>query len=96
MVMTVLEARVAPHRAAILQQAFENRRQMLPPQMEQVYLVQSMSDPELWRIVALWRSEAELEQYRQGVETPGGILMFREAGVEPTLSVFKVAAHATP
>jgi len=40
----------------------------------------------------VWRREA-LDEYRRSVETPGGVLRFRAAGAEPTLSIFDVAVH---
>jgi hypothetical protein len=93
MVMTVLEARVAPEQWAALEQAFQQAGDRLPPQMVESFLVHSTTDPALWRGISLWRSREALDEYRRSVETPGGVLFFRSAGVEPTLSIFEVANH---
>ena len=37
-------------------------------------------------------SREALAEYRRSVEVPGGILIFRSVGAEPTLSIFEVAA----
>ncbi|HEY7779704.1 MAG TPA: antibiotic biosynthesis monooxygenase [Ktedonobacterales bacterium] len=90
-VMTVLEARVAPDRWDQLRRAFEEGRARLPTQMVHAYLVQSAAEPTLWRGISVWHSRESLTAYQQSVETPGGVLMFRMAGAEPTLSLFDVA-----
>lgn len=89
-VMTVLEAHVAEGRWADLEGAVASRAGQRPAQLEISYLVQSADDPTLWRLVGLWRSREELEQYRQSVEAVGGVQMFRSAGAEPTMNVYEV------
>lgn len=91
MIMTVLEARVEPDRWVALREAYSAAGVNLPPQMVETFLVQSTDDPMIWRGVSIWRSREALEEYRRGVETPGGVLLFRAAGAEPTLSIFEVA-----
>ena len=86
-VMTVLEARVAPDRWDQLRRAFEEGRARLPTQMVHAYLVQSAAEPTLWRGISVWHSRESLTAYQQSVETPGGVLMFRMAGAEPTLAL---------
>lgn len=65
----------------------------LPAQMVQIFLVQDTADPTLWRGISVWRSRAALDEYRRSVDTPGGVLLFRMAGAEPTLSIFAVVDH---
>lgn len=89
MVLTILEARVAPENWSILEAAYRSGVDDMPPQLSQTYLVQSSSDPDLWRILSLWHSLAELEEMRSN-GTPAGVLMFRTAGAEPKLLVFDV------
>jgi hypothetical protein len=89
-VMTVLEAHVAEERWADLQQAFAGMGDRRPAPLETSYLVQSVDDPTVWRLVGIWRSREELEQYRQSVEAPGGVLLFRSMGVEPMMSMYEV------
>ncbi len=97
MVMTILEAHVAPENWATLEQASQQGGSRLPAQMAQVFLVQSAQDATLWRLISLWRGRAALEDYQRSVETPGGVLLFRAADAEPALSIFEVAVqHSGP
>ena len=88
--MTVLEGRVEPEKSAELKRQYDSGTP-LPPQMLRTFLVQSSSDPLLWRVISIWRSQAALEEYRRSVATPKGITMFRAAGAEPSVSVWDVA-----
>jgi quinol monooxygenase YgiN len=92
-VMTVLEAHVPVERADALRRANETARREAPPQLRASYLVQSTTDPTLWRMVSIWESRDALAAYRQSVEVPGGVAAFREVGVDPMLMVFEGAAE---
>ena len=93
MVMTILEGRVALERSSDLQRAYRSAVENLPPQMLQTFLIRRATDMDLWRIISVWKSREALDAFRQATETPAGILIFREAGVEPTLSIFEVDDH---
>lgn len=95
MVLTILEAHVDPQNVAALQAAFTDGIRMLDPGITQTFLVNSGSDPALWRILTFWASREALDQMRDSDETPRGLLMFRAAGAQPTLSIFDVSAHAS-
>ena len=91
MVITQLEAQVASHQWETLQRAYQVViDQPLPPYIHHTFLVQDASQPEIWRILTIWKSHQALEDYRASVETPSGGLMFRAAGAEPTLTRLKV------
>ena len=90
MVMTALEGHVAPIKWSTLEQAYKEGSETLPPPIIQTFLVQSAATPTAWRIITVWRSREELEEYRQLVETPAGVLMFRAADSEPALSIYNV------
>lgn len=94
MIMTILEARVASEQWEALQQAFEAQSKHRPEQLLQSFLVQSTIDPTLWQVIGLWPSREALEEMRRSTETPGGVLMFRAAGAEPTLSLFEIMKQA--
>jgi quinol monooxygenase YgiN len=88
MVLTALEGRVAPERATALQDAYDGVAvQALPPGFIRSQLVRSAADPTLWRIETLWRSRGALDAMR-GQGTPAGVLIFRAASAEPTLTIF--------
>ena len=92
MILTVLEATVAPERASELRAAFQSAAAAgLPPGFVRSLLISSANDATHWRIETLWASREVLAAMRQA-GTPAGVLMFRAAGAEPTLSVYDVAA----
>src|SRR5215467_4016994 len=91
MVLTILEATVAPEHAADLQAAFRGAASHLPPGFIRSYLVSAAADPLRWRIETLWASREALAAMRQ-TGTPAGVLMFRAAGAEPSLNIYDVAA----
>jgi hypothetical protein len=91
MILTVLEAKVAADRSADLLAAFRAAEARIPPGLVRSDLVCSAADTSLWRIETLWESRAAIDAMRQS-GTPAGVLMFRGAGAEPTLSVFEVQA----
>jgi quinol monooxygenase YgiN len=94
MVITILEAHVELEKASVLQDAYKKGLSQLPPQMTQTFLIQSVSDKSLWRIISVWKSREALEEMRNSGETPAGILMFRSAGAEPQLTLHEVSASA--
>jgi quinol monooxygenase YgiN len=91
MVLTILEATVAPERVGDLQAAFRNAAAEVPAGFIRSLLVSSAADPTRWRIETLWTSRDALAAMRQA-GTPAGVLMFRAAGAEPSLSLYDVTA----
>ncbi len=94
MVTTILEARVAPEKADMLEEAYRQGVQHLDAGIVQTFLLHSSKEPDLWQIVTVWESRAALDEMRQTASVPRGVLMFRAAGAEPMLAVFDVVAHA--
>ena len=92
MILTVLEALVAPGRAGDLQGAFTSAAGRLPEGLLRSDLLESVTEPGRWRIQTLWTSREALDRVR-ALGTPAGVLMFRAAGAEPVLSIFNVAAQ---
>jgi quinol monooxygenase YgiN len=94
MVMTMLEARVAPERWESLRASYAERARLSEegPVVES-FLVQADDDPETWRIVTVWRDRESLDAMRASGETPTGVLIFRDADAEPRLSIFNVLAN---
>ena len=91
MLLTILEATVAPDRAADLQAAFRGAPSQLPAGFIRSHLISAANDPTRWRIETLWTSREALAAMRQS-GTPAGVLMFRAAGAEPSLSIYDVAS----
>ena len=92
MILTILEATVSPDRTADLESAFRAAAGQRPPGLVRSHLICAAADRTRWRIETLWESRAALDAMRQSGGTPAGVLMFRAAGAEPTLSVFEVRA----
>ena len=89
-VMTVLEARVPAERWAELEQGFSQMGSNMPPALAQGFLTQSSADPTLWRLVAVWHSREALDEYRASGVTPGGVLLLRSVGADPTMTIFEI------
>ncbi len=94
MVITILEAHVEANKWSDFQKDFKTRTVELPLQMLQTFLLQDTADPTLWSIVSVWKSREALNEMRNSGETPTGVLMFRNAGAEPKLSIYNVPVSA--
>jgi hypothetical protein len=94
MVITILEARVGTENWSVLQDDYENRTTQLPPQMIRTFLLQGSADQTLWQIISVWKSREALDEMRNSGEIPTGVLLFRNVGAEPKLSIFDVPASA--
>ena len=89
-IITILEAKVEDKKWDALQQAYRGiERKSGQPWPVLSYLLQMKDNPRLWRIVTVWESIEVLQKVRSSGETPPGILVFRAAGAEPTLSIFE-------
>ena len=94
MVMTVVEAHVAPENWSALENAYSKALESLPAQIVQTFLAHSTTDATVWQVISVWRSYEALIEFRRSVETPGGVLIFRSAGAEPSfLSILDVVTH---
>jgi len=94
MVITILEAHVGAENWTAFQDDYKNRTAQLPSQMLQTFLLQDVADQTLWRIISVWKSREALDEMRNSGETPEGVVMFRNVGAEPKLSIFNVPASA--
>ncbi len=96
MIITVLEAHVDPASQGALHAAYGAAAQdALPAGLVRSTLSHATDDPTLWRIETVWESREALEAMRR-LGTPRGILIFRAAGAEPTVSVFAVTMILSP
>lgn len=92
MIVTTLEARLDEDQARRLVVSFEATGDSLPSAIVESFLVRQL-DGDVWRIVTVWESRDALDGYRASVDTPEGVVMFRSAGAEPTLSILEVKSH---
>jgi len=93
MVMTMLEAQVAPDKWVALEEAYQEGIRHIDPGLVQTFLVHGVKDSGLWRILTVWESREALDKMRQSGETPRGVLIFRAASAEPALTIFDIVSH---
>ena len=93
MVLTVLEANVAPDRIADLEQAYKEGASELPPDIIETFLVRDSNEPTLFRIITLWKSWEALHGVRSSGVKPKGVQMFEAAGATPELSILDVVVR---
>ena len=88
-VVTVLQASVPAERQGELQAAYRAAADDgFPPGLIRSVLLQDANDRTLWRIQTLWESRQHLDAMR-GKGTPRGLLIFRAAGAEPTVTILE-------
>ncbi|HSB66296.1 MAG TPA: antibiotic biosynthesis monooxygenase [Anaerolineales bacterium] len=91
MIMTILEGRVAKENWPALEQVYKKGAQEEQPGLVRSYLIHSIKESDLWRILTIWTSREALEAMRRSTETPAGVLMFRTAQSEPVLTIYEIA-----
>jgi heme-degrading monooxygenase HmoA len=96
MVMTILEAHVSQANWAGLEQAYQQGALHRDAGLVQSFLIHSSKDTDLWRILTIWSSRQALDEMRGSGETPRGVLIFRAANAEPSLSIFEIVSHIAP
>ena len=84
--VTMVEGVVPPDRVEDLLEAFPTGE--LPPYILATTLAR-MSGSDRWRVVTVWRSRQELDDYIASVDTPAALAAFRAAGVEPEVSMWE-------
>ncbi len=93
MVVTFVEAEVQPeHTHALLEAWHGATRAALPAGFAESFLLRY---GDVWRIATVWESREALEEMRRRTDVPAAFLIFRAAGIEPTLTVFDAAGHVT-
>jgi heme-degrading monooxygenase HmoA len=94
MIMTTLDGEVPEESWDALVNKYNEILTDITPGIIETFLIHDTKNPIHWRIVTIWESKEAIEKMRNS-GTPGGVLVFRAAGTEPTLSIFEVAATAT-
>lgn len=90
MILTVLEAQVPTQGFEALRAAYgAAAARPLPGGLVRTELLQDSRETTRWRIQTWWANREALDSMRSA-GTPAGVLMFRAAGAEPTLSIFEV------
>jgi heme-degrading monooxygenase HmoA len=87
-VVTVVRARIAPGRASEVTGPFSEAVRAGLPERRQTSLMRGEGD--LWQVVTVWRSRADLDAYLASVEEPFAWRLLRLAGGTPEVEVFDV------
>lgn len=91
MIVTIVEADVAPDREDALRAAWaEETARPTPPGLVRSYLLHTADGP--WRIVTVWESREALDAMR-AAGRPAALTMVEAAGATGTVSVWDVAGH---
>jgi hypothetical protein len=92
-VVTITSAEVAPQSATTVTAAYHDVTSTLPRSVLHTALVHG--DGNDWRIITMWRSREQLQEYRRKVGTSPAVAIFRDAGAEPTVTELDVVHRVT-
>jgi hypothetical protein len=87
MVVTILEAEIAPERGAELEHAYREGTAYLPADILETFLLRHA---DTFRIMTIWRSREALASMRASGMKPKGVQIFEQIGAMPQLTVFDV------
>lgn len=92
-ILTIIEGKVDKDRWSQLRKEYDEvSKENLPSSVLTAHLIQDNGDPEIWRIVTVWKNLNAINEYRKSVETPIWIQLFKNVGVEPKLVINEVKA----
>jgi hypothetical protein len=94
MVMSVLEANVPPNKWEELKVSFRHSTKLLPPQICETLLVQSIDDPQLWKVVTVWHIKKHIRRVQDTMRQCGAAEIFRAIGIEPLQGIFNIIQNA--
>ena len=93
MVVTILEGKISLDKIPLLQKKYSEILKNKPPSIEKSYLLVDSENQNMCQIITIWKSREDIDEMRkQG--TPAGVLLFREVGTEPTLSIYEVIGQS--
>lgn len=85
-IVTTVEGVVPGERVSDLLDAFPAEK---PPPFILATTLARQTNSDRWRVMTIWRSREELDDYRASVDTPAALAAFRAAGVEPELTIWE-------
>lgn len=94
MVMSVLEANVPLNKWEELKASFRHSTQIVPPQICETLLIQSIDNPERWKIVTVWHVKRHIKLVQDAIRKCGAAEIFRSIGIEPIQGMFNVMISA--
>lgn len=94
MVMSVLEANVPPSKWDELKAAFRHSTELLPPPICETLLIQSIEDPQHWKVITLWHVKRHIKRVQDAMRQCGAAEIFRSIGIEPIQGLFNIMSTA--
>jgi len=94
MVMSVLEANVPPGKWEELKNSFRHSTLILPPQICETLLIQSIENPENWKVITVWHIKKHIRRVQDSMRQVGAAEIFRAIGVEPLQGLFNIIQNA--
>ena len=94
MFVTIVEGVVDPGREDDLRSAWEQRSSDQPVGFIRSFLLKG-ENATTWRIVTTWESREAVMAMRASGERPPALVMFEQAGAEPSVSFWTVERHVT-
>lgn len=93
MVITILEGKVSIDKISLLKANYRKILKNKPRSIIKTYLILDTKNQNICKLITVWKSKKELDEMRkQG--TPAGVLLFREVGAEPSLSIYEVIGQS--
>ena len=94
MVMSVLEANVPPAKWEELKIAFRRATEIIPPQIRETILIQSIENPCIWKIVTCWHAKRNTRVVQDENLKCGAAEIFKAVGVVPRQGLFNIMMSA--
>ena len=93
MFVSIVEGVVDTGREADLLSAWEHRSSELPAGLIESFLLRG--ENATWRIVTVWESREAVMAMSASGQRPAALVMFEQAGSEPSVSFWTVEGHAS-
>ncbi len=94
MVMSVLEASVPSSKWDELKASFRHSTELLPPQICETLLIQSIDDPQHWKVVTTWHIKRHIKRVKDTLRQCGAAEIFRSIGIEPIQGLYNIVIKA--
>ncbi|MBI3647500.1 MAG: hypothetical protein HY240_01870 [Actinobacteria bacterium] len=93
MFVTIVEGAVEGARESDLRAAWEGKSAVLPAGLIESSLLRA--EDGTWRIVTVWESKEAVVAMRASGEPPAALAMFRQAGSDPSVSMWAVEGRVS-
>ncbi|HZW04242.1 MAG TPA: hypothetical protein VFF68_09965 [Anaerolineaceae bacterium] len=95
MFLTILAGRVNPENWSILEHSYATAIKHSPEGLVQSFLIQSQTEPDLWKIVTVWKSQDDYQTAKTQGKTEPCVQMFCNAGSTPHRTSYRSVSRYT-